>query len=121
MGAATSVAVPQRRNPRPSLGRKLPHTRYDRFQTKGVTVEDDGQSDVSGLTDLDFSYRKNKTHNRLKKNEKEVEDDDFLEAAFHDSEDKLTKDKRQQVGEQEYGREISREHSVSRRTSGEKS
>merc|ERR1711957_617944 len=93
--AAASVAVPQRRKPRPSLGRQLPHTRYDRFRTRGVTVEDDGQSDVSGLTDLDISYRKNKTHNRSKKSEKEVEDDHFLEVAFHDSEDKLSKDKPQ--------------------------
>ena len=57
------------------------------FRAKRVvpSVEEDVQSDVSGLTDLDF---------RVRKNQKEFGEDASLEEAFRDSEAQLSKEKK---------------------------
>jgi ElaB/YqjD/DUF883 family membrane-anchored ribosome-binding protein len=49
-------------------GDKL-HNKYSRFRARGAiqSFEDDVQSDVSGLTDLDFGYRNSGTRSRQKK------------------------------------------------------
>mmetsp|Transcript_26316 Transcript_26316/g.48402 ORF Transcript_26316/g.48402 Transcript_26316/m.48402 type:complete len:229 (+) Transcript_26316:355-1041(+) len=117
---AVSAAVPQRsvvpRYPPADngIGKKEVHSKFDRFRARGVirSVEQDVQSDVSGLTDLDFTYRNNAR--RLMNSRKEEEDS--LEDAFRESEVQLAKDRRTRGGE-EYGRE----HGVSRHASGQKS
>lgn len=50
------------------------------------SVDDDAQSDVSGLTDLDFGHRNTGNRNRSKKSQKAFGDDASLEEAFRDSE-----------------------------------
>ena len=108
------VAVPQRRLP-PSSGTVSSHakerrTKYDRFRAKedrfrarGV-IADDAQSDVSGLTDLDFGYR----HNSRKKDEKEIEGDDPTEGALLGGEKELGR-------EQGALRHMSGQNSISQR------
>lgn len=54
------------------------------------SVEEDVQSDVSGLTDLDFGAR----GSRSKKSLKEFVEDASLEEAFRDSEVQLSKEKK---------------------------
>lgn len=70
---------------------KKSHKEID-FRARGVipSVEEDVQSDVSGLTDLDFGVR----NSRLKKSQKEFAEDASLEEAFRDSEVQLSREKK---------------------------
>jgi hypothetical protein len=77
---------------------KKTHKKHD-FRDRGVisSVDEDVQSDVSGLTDLDFGVRRS----RLKKSHKGFLEDASLEEAFRDSEVQLSKEnasRRQRLG-----------------------
>lgn len=77
--------------PHRPIDRKM-HRRND-FRARGgviPSVEEDVQSDVSGLTDLDFGVR----NSRLKKSQKEFVEDASLEEAFRDSEVQLSNEKK---------------------------
>jgi hypothetical protein len=79
--------------------RKTLHNKHD-FRARGgiPPVEEDVQSDVSGLTDLDFGARKNNSRTRLKLSRKEFVEDASLEEAFRDSEAQLFQDQRRVSG-----------------------
>lgn len=55
-------------------------------------VEEDAQSDVSGLTDLDFGTRN--SNRKLKKSHRDIREDASLEEAFQESEAQLEKESR---------------------------
>ena len=84
------VAVPQPQRPMPSQ-MKAYNNKQDRYSSsRGViqTVEDDQQSEVSGLTDLDFG----RSGGRKMKSQREFEEDG-LEAAFRESEAQMSRQK----------------------------
>ncbi len=95
--APVPAAVPQRKVAEPQRHPvKKVYNRHDRFRAGGVTVDEDQQSDVSGLTDLDFGYKNSSKNNssRMSKKKKEYAEDASLEEAFRDSEAQVAKDKR---------------------------
>lgn len=75
-------AVPQRSTP--VKKKKTPKQQQQHQHNVIHTVDEDGQSDVSGLTDLDFGYRSSNTRNNKKRIA--FEEDASLEAAFRQSE-----------------------------------
>ena len=85
------AAVPQRAVASPH--RKKAYN--NKYGAKGViqSVDEDVQSDVSGLTDLDFGNRNNNA--RKKKTIRDFEEDASLEEALRDSEAQLTNEQRQ--------------------------
>ena len=88
------AAVPQRAMASPH--RKKAYNKYDRYGAKGVIQSvdaEDVQSDVSGLTDLDFGARNNNA--RKKKSQIDFEEDASLEEALRDSEAQLSYEQRQ--------------------------
>ena len=70
--------------------------KHNRYQARGViqSFEEDVQSEVSGLTDLDFGYRNNGTRSRRKKSHIELDEDVSLEEAFRNSEAEMSKEQR---------------------------
>jgi len=102
--AVPSVAVPQQSV---ASSVKKEYNRIDRYRSREVvqSVEEDVQSDVSGLTDLDFGFRNN-TRRVLKKSQKELEENVPLEKAFGNAEVSLSKDRHR--GGEEHGRSSSR-------------
>lgn len=119
----------------PNAGGKKMHNKHDRFRAKGViqSVEEDVQSEVSNLTDLDFGYRNNPRKSKKSLHDmdrlKDMDgdpvtslhdmerfkdmDDDTLEKALRDSETQLVAD--QPRG----GKDYNQRQGVS--TSGQKS
>ncbi|KAL7548853.1 hypothetical protein ACHAWF_012121, partial [Thalassiosira exigua] len=103
---APPPAVPPRvvpRNPASAMGDGAvtkAYTKPDRFRTRGTiqAVEDDVQSEVSGLTDLDFGHRPGgggvRSRSRSKKGPRREHDEDAsLEEAFRDSEAQMAQGK----------------------------
>jgi hypothetical protein len=76
--------------------------KHNRFQARGVvqSFEEDVQSDVSGLTDLDFGFRNNGTRSRRKKSQIELDEDVSLEEAFHNSDAEMSKKQRRDAIDQ---------------------
>lgn len=93
LAAAAPQAAAAGARSRRSLGGKL-----DGFQGRKVRVEEDGQSEVSGLTDLDFGQRPAAASGRSSRlparsrKAAATEDDMSLEDAFRDLEAELVKD-----------------------------
>ncbi len=94
LGVANDVPVP---SVTPPLSVAPYHPTDKKTQKKNdsgakgvIPSEEDVQSDVSGLTDLDFGAR----GSRLKKSRKEFVEDASLEEAFRDSEVQLSKEKK---------------------------
>ena len=89
--------------PPDNLSKKV-YTKHDRFTSERMiqSVEDDVQSEVSGLTDLSFGNRHlmGSHARKLKKSKKEIEEDISLEEAFFDSEVEQAKERRRR--EEEY-------------------
>ena len=81
-----------------TAGDKL-RTKHNRFRARGAiqSFDEDVQSDVSGLTDLDFGYRNNGTRRSKKKSQVDLEEDLSLEEALHDSEDEMSNEQRKDV------------------------
>ena len=94
--ANDDVPVPSVTPPALSVAPYLPTDKITQkkndFRAKRVvpSVEEDVQSDVSGLTDLDFGAR----GTRVRKNQKEFVEDASLEEAFRESEAQLSKEKK---------------------------
>ncbi len=80
--------------------------KHNHFQARGLiqSFEEDVQSDVSGLTDLDFGYRNNGTRSRRnKKSQIELVEDVSLEEAFRTSEAEMSKGQRQRFDKSRHG------------------
>jgi len=85
------VVPQQQQRPMPSQ-MKAYNNKQDRYSSsRGViqTVEDDQQSEVSGLTDLDFG----RSGGRKMKSQREFDEDGSLEAAFRESEAQMGRQK----------------------------
>jgi len=107
---AVSVAMPargkgSRRPPSDDGAGKKAYDMHGRFRPRGGVIESvqedvqsdvllDAQSDVSGLTDLDFNYKNAaRSLGRSKRMQKKFDEDASLEEAFHESEVSLAKEK----------------------------
>jgi len=97
LGVAEDTAAAAPMMPAPQQQRAMPNqmkgynNKQDRYSSsRGViqTVEDDQQSEVSGLTDLDFG----RSGGRKMKSQREFEEDGSLEAAFRESEAQMSRD-----------------------------
>jgi len=86
-------AVPQQQQQQQAMPSQMKayNNKQDRYSSRGViqTVDEDQQSEVSGLTDLDFG----RSGGRKMKSQREFEEDGSLEAAFRESEAQLSRQK----------------------------
>jgi hypothetical protein len=96
-------------------GDKFSSTKLNQYRSKGViqTFDEDVESDVSGLTDLDFGYRNNGTRKIRKKSNIELEEDFSLEEAFRESEAEMAKELQRDVTDEFTHRYDKSRHSVS--------
>lgn len=113
MASAVPVAVSQKTSQEyPSAlrgtGKRGAYNQNDRYRARGLiqSVDEDAQSEVSGLTDMDFSVRNN-NRSKLKKSQKDLNDDLSLEKAFRDSELLMAKERR--GGREEHVRSLRHE------------
>lgn len=93
LGVADTAAAPMM--PAQQQQRAMPNqmkaynNKQDQYNSRGViqTVDEDQQSEVSGLTDLDFG----RSGGRKMKSQREFEEDGSLEAAFRESEAQMSR------------------------------
>jgi len=83
----------------PGIGQRV-YTKHDRYSTEpepsiNAVIEEDAQSEVSGLTDLSFGNRHLMGHQarKIRKTKREIEEESSLDEAFLDTESKHTGEK----------------------------
>lgn len=86
------------------VGKKV-YTKHDRYYTEPEiqsVIEEDAQSEVSGLTDLSFGNRHliSSQARKMKKSQKEIWEENSLDEAFFDSEIEQARERRRE--EEEY-------------------